>query len=218
MKEKIYEIINTAIKDCSKKEDYSIFVNLINIPWGFNKSNPNKFGKESPKNSGETKYQRFIFQEESDVWLDMELPVGQNRNDSKSRWCSKRIDLIGKKDGKYILCELKVEGGDNPLKAILQILAYYLMIKQNCQILDKSNVYHKGSDGTLRNPERFKWSEVAEQPILHIRAPKQYWARWEKSSNQKEKDAFNIILKECRAIGLEISIIKDEWKLISTEE
>lgn len=223
MKNKIFEIVESAIKEFDVKpnnNENEPFRNIIKKPLEFTRSTPKEIKISSLKNKGETEYQRKIFNAE-DFWFDMELPIGQwlSYGNSK-RLCSKRIDLIGfdKNDGKYILCELKYkkEGSGNPFDAVLQVLAYYQMLKQNHSKLQAGNVRHilsKSND--LREPKYFDWNAVAENIKLQIRANKNYWANWQKDENKpmdkrsKKNRAANYIISECEKIGLIIETKED---------
>ncbi len=215
MKNKINRIVDTAIKQfnvCLNKNENEPFREIIREPLGFIKSNPKEIKIASRKNQGETEYQRKIYQSE-DCWYDMELPIGQWKS-SNDRTCSKRIDLIGrdKSDGRYVLCELKYkkDGAGNPFDAVLQVLAYYLMLQNNCEKLQKEGVCHETSSGDLRTPTTFDWTEVAKNVKLQVRANDKYWANWEK--NTEKNSAAKQIIEECGKLGLTIEMVKDECK------
>ncbi len=62
--------------------------------------------------------------------LDLELPIGQYK--SSKQFTSLRIDLIGKKEGRFILCELKkTKKAGQPFDAIMQLIAYHVLLQNN---------------------------------------------------------------------------------------
>lgn len=183
------------------------FKMLIQSPWGFTSSKPKKHNAAKESNDGETKWQRDLYNGE-ERWIDIELPIGQNRNE-KGKLCPKRVDLIGEEDGRYIICELKkTKGAEEPFGAIIQLLAYYRMITCNAETLDDKAIYH-----TNRKRD-FKWVDVAKNPILMLRANKEYWENWVKSTpkNRAAKEILNI----CAKHGLEILLIKESEQISRT--
>lgn len=202
MEKTLFQIIIKAIAahKVELSKGNTEFLGLILFPLKFHKSTPSKIGVPSEKNHGETKYQREIYDRESELWYDMELPIGQWENRS-----SKRVDLIGfdKSDKKYIICELKkTEEAGQPFDALLQLISYYLMIKQNCKMLDEKGIFH------TNGRKKFSWEDVANGCKLQIRATKSYWDNWEKDTD-KNKAAKEIIC-QCKDLGLIIEIKKDE--------
>ena len=170
----ILKIVEDAIANNSvklNKGGNTTFLKIIKEPKSFFRSNPNVIKSANPNNKGETGYQREIYdsKDENIIWLDMELPIGQDYDGDRG----KRVDLIGWNGEQYVVCELKYvkEHGTpkNPFDAILQVLAYYFMIKNNCKKLDYQNVFHSNAKG------EFSWVDVASNCNLQIRAPKKYW-------------------------------------------
>lgn len=128
-------------------------------------SHPGRFSKSAVKEDGETALQRAIYKTELQ-WFDMELPI------CTCPVCH-RIDLIGKDEKGHILLELKRKrkpDASSTLTAVLQVLAYYLIIKQNSDSLDANLVHHKDS----RNL-KWKWSDAIEDMRLQVRANKEFW-------------------------------------------
>lgn len=154
---------------------------------------PGLFSKKAVKANGETFLQREIYLNEPQ-WFDMELPI-----------CTKpirhRIDLIGKDKAGHILLELKRKNNPDAtstLTAVLQVLAYYLIIKQNCEALDKSWVHHKASRRL-----KWKWSDAVEDMRLQVRANKEFW------TNQRTGTKYDAVVKSIidrlkGTIGLEL--------------
>ena len=202
-RKEVYKIL----KDNEKllDERHRGFVDLINTPLGFDHSKPKKVGKPSDSNNGETQWQRELYYSEP-LWYDIELPIGQKQS-PKSRWISTRVDMIGELDGRPIICELKkCNKKEDPLDALIQLLAYYSMIKQNAQDLDIWNIHHTNA----RNRE-FRWVDIANNPILMLLADEEgYWSYWEKSITEPRKKAFNAMMDACKRSGVEIQIWNED--------
>lgn len=202
-REELYQEINHIVEKCGVKlsRGNNAFLELILKPYKFIKSKPGKYNFASENNKGETSRQRNLYKEES-IWLDLELPIGQVKND-KNYTISKRVDLIGKKDGRYIVCELKeTKNSGQPFDAILQLIAYYVMLQNNCQTLDEYNVHHTNS-----HDSNWKWTDVAKNPILLLRANKEYWSNWEKTT--KKNMAAREIVKFCRSNKIDLYLYTD---------
>lgn len=193
---KIFEIVLSAIKNnlVPLNKENKKFIEYIQNPLGFITSKPKKINPVSSKNHGETRYQREIYENiydskwiiDNTEWLDIELPIGREKRERKHH---KRIDLIGIRKNKFILCELKYkQKPGNPFDALLQILAYYLMIKKNAKQLQEQNIYHINN----KNKAPIDWIKLSKNPVLQIRAPKEYWENWSNVS-KKNKTAREII-------------------------
>jgi hypothetical protein len=203
-KEEVYKILKDNEKLLELDERHRGFVDLINTPLGFNHSKPKEVGKASASNNGETKWQRELYESEptSVLWYDIELPIGQKQS-PESRWINTRVDMIGELDGRPIICELKkCNTTEDPLDALIQLLAYYSMIKQNARDLDIRNIHHTNA----RNG-KFRWVDIANNPILMLLADEEgYWSYWEKSIKEPRKKAFNAMMDACKRSGVEIQI------------
>jgi len=168
---------------------------------------PGKPNLDNIKSTGETAFQRAIFNGEYSilnygkeignkkvVWNDFELPVTLN---TKSRRIS--IDLIGLINNKPVLCELKYHGKsqskDQPIYAIVELLMYYYFIQCNYKKLDKYNVHH---DLLLKD---FKWEIIVENSTsqLLVVANKKYWDYWFKKTSKKE------LLKQTLALSVDLN-------------
>lgn len=207
-RKEVYKILKDNEKLLELDERHRGFVDLINTPLGFNYSKPKEVGKPSASNSGETKWQRELYDREPTrvLWYDIELPIGQKQS-PKSRWISTRVDMIGELDGRPIICELKkCNKKEDPLDALIQLLAYYSMIKQNAKLLDSGNIHHTNA----RNG-KFRWVDIANNPILMLLADeKGYWSYWEKSITEPRKKAFNAMMDACKRSGVEIQIWNED--------
>lgn len=216
--EELKKEIEEIIKEVRLNSRNKVFLELIKSPIDFEKSEPGEYKPADYKNEGETKWQRKLYNEESNIWLDLELPIGQYPSTSSGRRISKRVDLIGKKGGKYILCELKKtkkgEAGQ-PFDALLQLLAYYFIIKNNCEKLDGQHprpIHH-----TNAHDKSWKWTDLANNPILLLRANEDYWKNWKNwEKKTKKNDAAKKIIKSCRKMGIDIKFA-DEKKEIKCE-
>lgn len=156
-------------------------------------SRPGSFSKKAEKENGETFLQREIYLNERQ-WLDMELPI-----------CTKpichRIDLIGKDKAGHILLELKRKNNPDAtstLTAVLQVLAYYLIIKQNCEALDENHVHHKDSGNN-----NWKWSEAIEDMRLQVRANQEFWTN-QRTDTKYEIAVKSIIDRLADIVGIEL--------------
>lgn len=171
------------------------FRKIIQEPWGFGHSKPGEFGSADQDKVTETNWQREIFDTEPDYWYDFELPIGQVVECGKvTKVC--RVDLVGMIESHPVICELKyTEKAGQPFDALLQLLAYYCMIKQNANLLDENKIHH-----TNRNKE-FCWGDIANNnPILMLRANSEYWSNKDKCTRKNE--ATKKILKVCKEHGL----------------
>jgi hypothetical protein len=131
-------------------------------------------------------------------WLDIELPcvVGGNS----------RVDLIGKNDDQYVLCELKYSTpnsgykSDSPTYALLEILIYHLHIIRNAQHLDDFEIWHTPKKSNWR------WSQYAKSKnhLLVVAANPAYWGEW-KNGNWKRK-VCGEIMDIKKAFGKELLI------------
>lgn len=145
------------------------------------KSNPTNYSKEI-KSTTETAFQRAIIIGEKSIidgkevtWLDIELPV-----DTHSKARRKCIDLIGRCDDEYIVCELKFgrdSATDAPYEAKAEVEVYMQSIKYNHKELDKENNIHH------TNGKHFYWRDVAEKGRPIIAANDAYWSYWREHRN-----------------------------------
>lgn len=127
----------------------------------------------------ETALQRAIFRNGKTIlglkteieWLDIELPV-----DSVRGGRGHCVDLIGKMEENYVICELKFGkwgGTDSPQYAADEVRRYYEAVKDNWRELDKDNSLHH-KDG-----KPFKWEDLAKPSTeLIVAANSSYWAYW----------------------------------------
>lgn len=156
-------------------------------------SHPGRFSKKAVKEDGETALQRVIYKTECQ-WFDMELPI------CTCPVCH-RIDLIGKDKKGHILLELKRKrnpDATSTLTAVLQVLAYYLIIKQNSGSLDTNLVHHKDS-----RKLKWKWSDAIEDMRLQVRANKEFWVN--QATDTKYAAAVKSIIDRLEdTIGLEL--------------
>lgn len=208
-KKEVYKILKDNEMLLELDERHRGFVDLINTPLEFDHSKPKEVGKPSDSNNGETQWQRELYYSKPTrvLWYDIELPIGQKQS-PKSRWISTRVDMIGELDGRPIICELKkCNKKEDPLDALIQLLAYYSMIKQNAKLLDSRNIHHTNA----RNG-KFRWIDIADNnPILMLLADeKGYWSYWEKSITEPRKKAFNAMMVACQRSGVEIQIWNEE--------
>lgn len=156
-------------------------------------SRPGCFSKKAVREDGETALQRKIYHNEQQ-WLDMELPIctAPTRH---------RIDLIGKDEASYILLELKRKNNPDAtstLTAVLQVLAYYLIVKQNYKSLDESHIHHKDS----REP-KWKWPDAIKDMRLQIRANKEFWTN-QRTDTKYEMAVKSIIDRLADIVGIEL--------------
>lgn len=176
------------------------FRKIIEEPWGFDHSNPKKVGNASDSNSGETMWQRELFETEPDYWYDFELPIGQVVECGKvTKVC--RVDLVGMIESHPVICELKyTKKAGQPFDALLQLLAYYCMIVNNAEKLDQCDIHHE-----IEDVKGFNWVDFKNNnPILILRANESYWSNWSKTTD-KNKAAKDII-EVCKKYGLEIQL------------
>lgn len=191
--------------DITLNDNNRKFSKIIKEPWGFYHSTPGKYGKADDKNKGETSRQRECFDKEKDLWCDLELPIGQQRNKETGYLSTLRVDLIGKMDSRPVICEMKhtLKAGQ-PFDAILQLLAYYCMIVNNAEELDQCDIHHKNED-----VKGFNWGDFKNnKPILILRANEPYWSNWSKTTNKNK--AAKKIIEVCKEYGLEIQLWIDK--------
>lgn len=199
-KKGLMQIINKVKLNGNNKK----FRDIIENPWGFDHSIPGVYNGVSDTNNGETKWQRELYENET-WWYDLELPIGQKY--IAKQWGSLRVDLIGMKDARPIICELKYTSkAGQPFDAILQLLAYYCMIVHNADKLDLKDIHHTNARNRV-----FKWRNLTANPILMLRANHNYWNNWVKET-PKNKAAKEII-KQCKEKGLEIQLFIDDKRL-----
>lgn len=198
MKEVLDIVKGITLNDNNRK-----FCEIIKEPWGFYHSKPGKFGSADQYKDKETKWQRKLFKKETNYWYDVELPIGQVVECGKvTKVC--RVDLVGMIESHPVICELKYTNkAGQPFDALLQLLAYYCMIKQNANRLDENKIHHTNA----RNKE-FCWVDIANNPILMLRANSEYWSNIDKRT--PKNDATKQILEVCKAHGLDIRFWKDE--------
>lgn len=201
MKE-VLDIVNRIKKlnDNNRK-----FSEIIKEPWGFDHSKPGKIGSADQYKDKETKWQReLLFEKETIYWYDGELPIGQVVEcDKVTKVC--RVDLVGMIESQPVICELKyTKKAGQPFDALLQLLAYYCMIKQNAKLLDEKTIHHDNA----RNKE-FCWDDIANNnPILMLRANEPYWSNWSKTTDKNK--AAKKIIEVCKKYGLEIQLWNEE--------
>ena len=129
------------------------------------------------RSTTETAFQRAIIlggtsiiDGETVEWLDIELPVDENRKAARGH-C---VDLIGKSKDGYVICELKFgknAATDSPEDASDQLKRYRDDIKNNSSELDEKKIYHK-------NGKQFLWEEIAGNARYIIAANEEYWSYW----------------------------------------
>lgn len=199
-KKGLMQIINKVKLNGNNKK----FRDIIENPWRFYHSSPGAYNEASANNNGETKWQRELYKNET-WWYDLELPIGQKY--IAEQLGSLRVDLIGMKDARPIICELKYTSkAGQPFDAILQLLAYYCMIVHNADKLDLKDIHHTNARNRV-----FKWRNLTANPILMLRANHNYWNNWVKET-PKNKAAKEII-KQCKEKGLEIQLFIDDKRL-----
>jgi len=113
-----------------------------------------------------------IIDGEKVTWLDIELPV-----DIRSKARRRCIDLIGKTDDEFIICELKFgkdSATDPPYYAEKEVINYIQDIRYNYISLDKDDSIHH------TNGKHFYWRDVAEKGRPIIAANEAYWRYWTK--------------------------------------
>lgn len=171
-------------------------------------TNPGKPNLDNIKSTGETAFQRGIFNGEYSilkygkeignkkvVWNDIELPVTLNKN---SRRIS--VDLIGFINDQPVLCELKYQkkstSKEPPIYAIVELLMYHYFIQCNFKKLDKHNVHHE------LFMKKFKWEEIVENEVslLLVVANKKYWDYWFKKTSKKE------LLKQTLGLNVDFNL------------
>ncbi len=192
--EKLIDQINKVIAPHKLSEIYSFYGSV-----------PVKFKDKATNANSEVAYQREVYKHDLKwindgiEWLDLELPVGQNKGDKKVQ-NKAFIDLIGKRGNEYILCELKYnENSDNPYDAMQQVLTYYVMIIENCTKM--STVFHPNN----KLEKQLSWCEIAKKLIIQLRAPKDYWETY---SKEMEDLSENYIIK-LENIGITLEVVED---------
>ena len=170
----IVETIKRNLSDSMLSLSNRHYIDLIRQPSGFFHSTPGRYNKAINR---ESTWQREIYRNDK-TWYDLELPIGQYKNPASGKISSHRIDLIGFRNGRYVLCELKnTTKAGNPFDAILQLLAYYAILQQNAATLDRCGIHHTNED--IR---KFRWQEASINPILMLRGNNAYWSNWNKST------------------------------------
>lgn len=146
---------------------------------------PGKPNLHKIKSTGETAYQRAIFNSKHTLlnssesivqWLDLELPVTLNKN--PRRPC---VDLIGRMNNQIVLCELKFcrncknYASNHPIYGVIELLVYYYFIQRNHSKLDDYEVFH-----SCNGRESFKWREFLDGPstLCIVAANIDYWESW----------------------------------------
>lgn len=198
------------VKDINLSANNIKFRDIIKEPWEFYHSKPGKFGSADQYKDKETKWQRELFKTDTIYWYDGELPIGQVKECGKvTKVC--RVDLVGMFESHPVICELKfTKKAGQPFDALLQLLAYYCMIKQNAKLLDENKIHHaklldenKIHHANARRNKEFCWRDIANNnPILMLRANSVYWSNKDKRTPKNE--ATKKILKVCKEHGLDI--------------
>ncbi len=207
---KFIEELKSIIEGIRLSRGNKKFIKIIQTPnsYDFNHSHPGKYNPASPQNEGETAWQRELYKIGSDIWLDLELPIGQYK--SSNRFTSLRIDLIGKKDGHFILCELKkTKKAGQPFDAILQLIAYHVLLQNNYKKLDEQNIHHTNCN------LNWKWEDVKNSHVLWLRANNEYWNNWDKST--KKNEAARKIVELCRKNNIDILLFRDDHEIYVCE-
>jgi len=167
---------------------------------GFDHSHQHGLDKKEPpgpkNNHGETSYRSELYKRQ-ERWLDEEITIGFFPCQGK-----KRIDLIGYEDGQFILCELKKDGkgSSHPFDALLQVLAYYLIIRKNAKTLHDKEFYRRG---TSRWQNRgLTWLDVKksdEENKLRLLVYAKKWSakRATFKASKPKNDAMDEIIKGC---------------------
>ncbi len=208
---KFIEELNSLIEGVKLSEKNKKFINIIQDPnsYDFDHSHPGKYNSPSPQNEGETAWQRELYKMESDIWLDLELPIGQYK--SSKQFTSLRIDLIGKKDDRFILCELKkTKNAGQPFDAILQLIAYHVLLQNNYKKLDEQNIHH-----TNCNSSNWKWEDVKNTHVLWLRANNEYWNNWHKCT--KKNGAARKIVELCCKYNIVLQLFCDDHEICICE-
>lgn len=193
------EVLN-IIEGVTLNKNNIQFKEIIENPWGCDHSTPKKLGDADETKVKETQWQRELYADEPNKWYDGELPIGQVAECGKvTRVC--RVDLVGMMESRPVICELKyTKIAGQPFDALLQLLAYYCMIVKNAAELDKQCIHHTN----VRN-QNFKWVDIANNPILMLRANRDYW------SNKDKVTPKNIVTRQiltvCKKHGLDIRFL-----------
>ncbi|MFA7444618.1 MAG: hypothetical protein WCY89_01625 [Flavobacteriaceae bacterium] len=198
MKTEILKLIYKA-KDFEKGKSINTLNEILN---GYKKeeyhTKPSNLSLENIKSTGETAYQRAIFLSEKTileklgevVWNDLELPVIFSK--SPRRRC---VDLIGTlNNNTLVLCELKFTSSNSyysnsPIYAVVELLIYYYLIKDNKEELDNKKVFHIGERVTS-----FNWSDFNNNSIFVVGANEKYWDYW-LERYEKQKNEIDLWLK-----------------------
>lgn len=163
-------------------------------------SKPGQFTERvNEKNTGETAYQRaIILAKKSNLkgighihWLDIELPVSFGATSRR-----KCLDLIGRSNEKgMVLCELKYEkkqinpnsrakpDADSPVYATLELLQYYLFIRENASALQRQKIWHANNRGN------WNWTDCTKPKnvTLIVAANSTYWDKWKNHAIWEEQ-------------------------------
>ena len=167
------------------------------------KTNPGNYSTII-KSTTETAFQRAIILNGPSVidgetieWLDIELPVDRHRT---ARSCC--VDLIGRSESSYVICELKFgdnSATDNPDDAATEIRRYKKDIQYNFIDLDEEdNVHHK-------NGEHFYWKDVASNARFIIAANKAYWDYWLYHRGAELPEDIN-----CYSLDIDVDCFKEQ--------
>jgi hypothetical protein len=165
-------------------------------------ANPGNYSTQI-KATTETAFQRAIILGEASTidketveWLDIELPVDKHR---KAR--GHCVDLIGRSQNGYIICELKFgknSATDYPSFAKEELERCRKDIEFNCKHLDNSNTHHK-------NGKPFKWEDIAKNSRYIIAANQEYWDYW--LGHRKEQLPEGV---DCYSIDIDVSCFKHQ--------
>lgn len=202
VRKQVFAIVDEYLTEKQLSIKNKELLELLKHPATFDHSKPAQYKPASPKNHGETAWQRQLYDGE-EMWLDMELPIGQRQDPDTKRWGSRRLDLIGRRGDRYVLCELKhTKQAGIPFDALLQLLAYYGMVQQNAAWMDRCGIHHANA-----RDARFTWQEVAVNPILMLRANAAYWDNWEKSTRKNQ--TARALLQYLGTQGVHIELYSD---------
>ena len=203
----LFKNLNSIIKSIALNDGNEKYLNIIREPskYAFHHSRPGKYNQAAVQNNGETAWQRELYEKESGIWVDLELPIGQYQPNN-NRYISLRVDLIGKKDGRFVLSELKkTKNAGQPFDAILQLIAYYVLLQYNYKQLDKQDIHHANCN------KDWTWEEVYNNPILLLRANDEYWGNWNKQT--KKNKAAREIVEFCRTNNIDIRLYCNEQEI-----
>ena len=200
-------------------EELRLILKNENLITDTKKSSPGTPETTEIKDTGEKAFQRSIFRHGKIIldyneimdydtvnWLDFEIPV--TLGEFPRRNC---VDLIGSTGDKHVICELKFIKSNNsnssksnhPLYGVIELLAYYYLIRCNYKKLDDSKVYHK-FDNKINS---YKWTSIAndKSPKLLLVANKSYWDYWFSTrKNIDKKDILQSVEELSLKLGLNI--------------